>query len=65
LPTEPLGQPLPYQARSDVGPTARSSADDDAHRPRRIGLRLCDARHGRERDRTRRQMQEFATRVSI
>jgi hypothetical protein len=29
---------LADQARSDVAPTARSKADDDAHRPRRISV---------------------------
>ena len=35
-------------------------ADDDAHRPRRIGLRPRDARDGRERGSARGQMQEYA-----
>ncbi len=39
---EPLRQPLADQARDDVGRAAGGKADDDAHRPRRIGLRPCD-----------------------
>ncbi len=46
---EPLGQPLPDQARGDVDPAAGRKADDDVHRPCRIGLRPGEARHGRER----------------
>ena len=34
-------------------------ADDDAHRPRRIGLRPRDARHGRQRGSARGQMQKL------
>ena len=33
--------------------------DDQAHRPRRIGLRQRDARHGRERGSARGQMQKL------
>ena len=40
---EPLGQRLCDQPREDVGPTARGKANDDAHRPRRIGLRPSEA----------------------
>ena len=36
---EPLRQPLPDQAREDVGRVAGDEADDDAHRPYWIGLR--------------------------
>src|SRR5262249_49559149 len=36
--TEPLRQPLPHQAREDVTHAAGWKADDNAHRPRRIGL---------------------------
>jgi len=46
---EPLREPLADQACSDVGAAPRSKADDDAHRPRRVGLRPRDARCGRER----------------
>ena len=41
---EPLRQPLTHQAREDVVRTAGGKADDDAHRPRRIGLRPREAR---------------------
>ena len=43
---------------SVVPPAA--NGDDDAHRPRRIGLRPCDARHGRKRGGAGGQMQKFA-----
>src|SRR5262249_50144617 len=59
--TELLGQPLGEQARDDVGRRARREADDDAHRPRRIGLRPRYTRDRRERGSARGQMQEFAT----
>src|SRR5262249_57393954 len=58
--TEPLGEPLTYYARDDVNRLARGKSDDDAHRPRRIGLRPCDPRDGRQRGSPRCQMQEFA-----
>ena len=37
--TEPLRQPLTHQAREDVGRAPGGKADDDAHRPRRVGWR--------------------------
>ena len=40
-----------------VAPPAET--DDDAHRPRRIGLRPRDARDGRERGGARGQMQKL------
>ena len=43
-----------------VAPPA-AMADDDAHRPRRIGLRPRDARHGRQRGSARGQMQKIST----
>ena len=55
-----LRQPLSYQPRDDVVSAAGCEADDHAHRPRRIGLRPCSARDGRERRNARGQMQEFA-----
>ena len=58
--TEPLRQPLSDQARDDVGRAAGGKADDDAHRPRRIGLRPRDARHGRQRGSARGQMQKLS-----
>src|SRR5262249_26474181 len=58
---QPLRQPLTYQARKDVDRAASREADDDAHRPARIGLRPSDARKGRQRGSTRGQIKEFAT----
>src|SRR5262249_597617 len=46
---EPLRQRLTYQTRDDLGYATGRKADDDAHRPRRIGLRPCNSRDGRER----------------
>src|SRR5262245_45799311 len=59
--TEPLRQPLTDQTRGDVGPSGRSIADDDAHRPRRIDLRPCDTRHCRKRASACGQMQKLPT----
>ena len=53
---EALRQPLRDQACDGVGRPASGVADDDAHRPRRIGLRLREARHGRQRGSGRGQM---------
>ena len=39
---------LTDQPSSYIRRTAARKADEDAHRPRRIGLRLRDPRHGRE-----------------
>src|SRR5262249_31244414 len=58
---ETLGQPLTDQEREDVRRAARRKADDDAHRPRRIGLRLRDARHGWERGHASGQLQKMST----
>ena len=41
---EPLRQPLPGEPRGDVGGAARGIADDQADRPRRVGLRPGPAR---------------------
>src|SRR5262245_61515984 len=57
---KPFRQPLPHQACSYVGAAARSKADDHAHRPRRIGLRPRDARHGWQRGSARGQMQKIS-----
>jgi hypothetical protein len=57
---EPLRQPLSHQAREDVGRAARRERHDDAHRPRRIGLRKSEARDGRERGGTRGQVQKIS-----
>ena len=56
---EPLRQPLTHQARDDVGRAAGAKPTIDAHRPRRIGLRPRDARHGRQRGSARGQMQKL------
>ena len=55
---EMFRQPLSDDARSNVGRPPSGKPDDDAHRPRRIGLRLCDPRHGRQRSGARGQMQK-------
>src|SRR5262249_16673459 len=57
---EPFRQPLTDHSREDVVPAAGSKSDDHSHRPRRIGLRPCDARHGRQRGRARCQMQKLS-----
>ena len=57
---EAIRQPLTQQTGNDVGRSAGSEWDDPAHRPRRIGLRPRDPRHGRQRGSDRGQMQEFA-----
>ena len=41
---------------------AGAKADDQAHRPRRIGLRACGSRGDRKRGRACGQIQEFAAR---
>jgi hypothetical protein len=43
-----LRQPLTHQACEDVGRPARGKADNDAHRPRWIGLRPGEARQNRQ-----------------
>ena len=53
---KPLRQRLPHEARNAVGCLACRKGNDDAHRPRRIGLRPRDPRYGRERGSTRCQM---------
>jgi len=47
--TKPFRQPLPDDACRDVGRAGRTEGHDQPHRPRRIGLRPCDARDGRQR----------------
>src|SRR6266436_1082969 len=56
---KPLRQPFTDQACHDVICATRGSADDDAHRPRRIGLRPRKPRDGRERGSARGQMQKI------
>jgi hypothetical protein len=46
----------------DVGRAAGRGGDDQPHRPRRIGLRPRDARHGWQRGSTRCHMQESTAR---
>ena len=48
------------QARGDVSAAAGGKADNDADRPRWIGLRPRKARHGRERGSARGQMQKIS-----
>src|SRR5262249_33712566 len=57
--TEPLREPLTYQARRDVRTASGREANNDAHRPHRIALRPCDAPDGRQRGSTQGQMQKF------
>src|SRR5262245_27546636 len=57
---EPLRQPLADHARNDVSRAARGKWHDQTHRPRRIGLRLRDARDGRQRGSARCQMQKIS-----
>jgi hypothetical protein len=49
---------LTREARDGVGGLASRKGDDDAHRPRRIGLRPSEARGDRQRGSTRGQMQK-------
>src|SRR5262249_30321852 len=48
---EALAERLREHARGDIARRAGGKADDDAHRPRRVALRLGDPRDGRERGR--------------
>jgi len=57
---EPLREPLADQACDDVGAAAGGKADDDADRPRRIGLRPGDPRDGRQRGGARCEMQKIS-----
>ena len=52
---------MTHQARDNVGPAARRMAHDNAHGTRRIGLRPCDSRYGRESGSARRHMQKNST----
>jgi NAD(P)-dependent dehydrogenase (short-subunit alcohol dehydrogenase family) len=58
---EALQQPLTDQARDDVGRAASGKGGDQVHRPRWIGLRQRDARHGRQRGGACCEMQELPT----
>jgi hypothetical protein len=57
---EPFRQPLTHEARENVLRAAGGNGDDQAHRPRRIGLRPCNSRDGRERGSARDQMQKIS-----
>jgi hypothetical protein len=56
---KPLREPLTHQPGDNVGLAASGSGNNDTDRPRRIGLRACIARDGRERGSTRGQMQKL------
>jgi hypothetical protein len=58
---EPLRQPLTDEASGDVGSATSGKTDNHAHRPRRIGLRPCNAGYDRQRGSAGGQMQKFAT----
>jgi hypothetical protein len=57
---EPLRQPLSDQACPDVEATTGREANDNAHRPRWIGLRPRDARQSRQRGRARGEAQKLS-----
>src|SRR5262249_59354149 len=57
---EPLRQPLTYEACEKVIRAAGCISNNDAHRPRRIGLRPSEARHSRERGSARGQMRKIS-----
>src|SRR5262249_17867391 len=57
---EPLRQPLTHQACDDVARPAGWKTDNDAHRPRRIGLRESKGRGGRQRGSAGGQMQKIS-----
>ena len=58
---ELVRQPLTDQARNDVKSTAGRKADEDAQRPRRIGLCKSEAGRDRERGSARGQMQKLSS----
>src|SRR5262249_6667169 len=57
---EALRQPLTYEACEKVIRAAGCISNNDAHRPRWIGLRESDARHSRQRGSARGQMQKIS-----
>ena len=54
-------KPLPHQARREIRRAAGGVTDHQPHRPRWIGLRIGDARCGRECSRTGDELQELTT----
>src|SRR5215472_2887202 len=54
------GQTLGKQTGCGIAGAASAKRQDEAHRPRRIGLRPCDVRQGRQRGSARGQIQEIA-----
>jgi hypothetical protein len=58
--TKVLRQPLTEKTCKQVRHTPRRKSNDQADRPRRIGLRPRDTRYGRQRGRAGGQIQEFA-----
>src|SRR5262245_50094829 len=59
--TEPLLQPFSHQARRDVDCLSRGKADDDAHGPAWIALRIRNRRDGQQRDSNSCQLRKSAT----
>src|SRR5258706_15839387 len=59
--TEPLREPLTYQARRDVRTASGREANNKAHRPRWIALRPSNTRHGRERGHAPGEMEKIST----
>src|SRR5262249_10297911 len=57
---EPFRQPLRDEPCTGVEWAASGIADENAHRPRRIGLRSRNPRHSRQRGRARGQMQKIS-----
>src|SRR6516162_2217907 len=55
---ESIRQLLTQQPRDDVGRAAGRKTDENAHRPRRIGLRPSETQNGRQRGSARSQMQK-------
>ena len=58
--TERLRQPLTDQAGDNVGRPASGKANNDAHRPRRIGLRRRNTRHRGQRGSARCEMEKIS-----
>src|SRR5262249_3303587 len=55
-----LGQLLCDESAEKIGRTAWRIRHDHAHRPRRIGVRPCQARAGRQRSSTRSKLQKIS-----